>query len=66
MVGTALLLGVDGGGTGCRARLVDLKGQVRGEGTAGPANIRFGIKESFAAVLRATDEALAQSRAVAG
>ena len=59
MARTALLLGVDGGGTRCRARLVDLKGQVRGEGTAGPANIRFGIKESFGAVLRATDEALA-------
>jgi glucosamine kinase len=58
---TALLLGVDGGGTGCRARLVDLEGQVRGEGTAGPANIRFGLKESFAAVMRATDECLEQA-----
>ncbi len=61
MVGTALLLGVDGGGTGCRARLIDLKGQIRGEGTAGPANVRFGIADSFAAVLRATDEALGQA-----
>ena len=43
MVGTALLLGVDGGGTGCRARLVDLEGQILGEGTAGPANMRFGM-----------------------
>ena len=61
MVRTPLLLGIDGGGTACRARLVDLEGHIRGEGTAGPANIRFGIKESFAAVLRATDEALAQA-----
>ena len=61
MVRTPLLLGIDGGGTGSRARLADLKGHIRGEGTAGPANIRFGIKESFAAVLRATDEALAQA-----
>jgi glucosamine kinase len=61
MVMTPLLLGIDGGGTGSRARLVDLDGQIRGEGTAGPANIRFGLKESFAAVLRATDEALAQA-----
>jgi glucosamine kinase len=61
MVGKALLLGVDGGGTGCRARLVDLDGHIRGEGTAGPANIRFGIKESFAQVLRAADEALGQA-----
>jgi len=55
---TALLLGVDGGGTGCRARLTDLDGQVLGEGTAGPANIRFGLKESFGAVMRATEECL--------
>jgi glucosamine kinase len=61
MVRTPLLLGIDGGGTGSRARLFDLKGHIRGEGTAGPANIRFGIKESFAAVLRATDEAFAQA-----
>ena len=61
MVRTPLLLGIDGGGTACRARLVDLEDRVRGEGTAGPANIRFGINESFAAVLRATDEALAQA-----
>ena len=61
MAGTALLLGVDGGGTGCRARLTDVNGNVLGEGTAGPANIRFGIKESFAAVLHATDECLEQA-----
>jgi glucosamine kinase len=61
MVGTALLLGIDGGGTACRARLADLNGAIRGEATAGPANIRFGLKESFAQVLRATEEALAQA-----
>jgi glucosamine kinase len=61
MAGMALLLGVDGGGTGCRARLCDLTGRVWGEGTGGPANIRFGLNESFAAVLRATDECLAQA-----
>lgn len=32
-------LGIDGGGSGCRARLVDEAGQVLGEGWAGPANI---------------------------
>jgi len=58
MAGTALLLGVDGGGTGCRARLTDVNGNVLGEGSGGPANIRFGIKESFAAVLQATQACL--------
>ncbi len=61
MAATALLLGVDGGGTSCRARLIDLAGDVRGEGSAGPANIRFGLKESFAAVMRATEDCLEQA-----
>lgn len=61
MGGTALLLGVDGGGTGCRARLTDVNGTVLGEGSGGPANIRFGIKESFAAVLHATELCLEQA-----
>ena len=61
MVRMVFLLGVDGGGTGCRARLADLTGQVRGEGSAGPANIRLGLKESFAAVLEATDQCLSQA-----
>lgn len=52
---TTLLLGVDGGGTGCRARLTDLDLNVLGEGTAGPANIRIGLKESIAAVMRAAE-----------
>ena len=49
-----LFLGVDGGGTRCRARLVDASGKILGEGSAGPANIRFGIEPSFAAVLEAS------------
>lgn len=61
MAGTALLLGVDGGGTGCRARLTNLNGDVLGEEAAGPANIRFGIKESFAAVMNATEACLEQA-----
>ena len=46
---TILLLGVDGGGTRCRARLATPAGDVLGEGAGGPANIRFGLEESFAA-----------------
>ena len=34
-----LFLGVDGGGTGCRAAVCDAMGRVLGEGRAGPANI---------------------------
>jgi glucosamine kinase len=45
-----LLLGVDGGGTSCRARLATFAGAVLSEATTGPANLRLGIRQSFAAV----------------
>ena len=53
-----LFLGVDGGGTHCRARLCDEMGQIRGEGRAGPANVRLGVDESFAAILDASRQCL--------
>lgn len=61
MDANALLLGVDGGGTQCRARLIMASGAKLGEATAGPANIRFGLEESFSAVLEATRECLRQA-----
>ena len=38
-----LYLGIDGGGSTCRARLSDAQGSVVGEGFAGPANFRLGV-----------------------
>jgi glucosamine kinase len=58
-----LFLGVDGGGTGCRARLVDWAGTVLGEGMAGPANIRVNLEESIRSVLAAAGQCLAQAGA---
>jgi glucosamine kinase len=55
---TILLLGVDGGGTRCRARLATPAGHVLGEGEGGPANIRFGLDDSFAAISDAAGECL--------
>lgn len=57
----SLFLGVDGGGTGCRARLEDADGRVLGEGTGGPANIRLGLDVAWAAIGQAVDGALAQA-----
>jgi glucosamine kinase len=54
----ALLLGVDGGGTLCRARLSE-GGRILGEGLGGPANIRFGLEESFEAARSAAMQCLA-------
>ena len=55
------LLGVDGGGTRCRARLCRFSGAIVSEGVAGPANIRFGVEESYAAVLAASAQCLAKA-----
>ena len=56
-----LLLGVDGGGSGCRARLSTISGVELGEGTGGPANIRFGMEQSLASVLRATTQCMSEA-----
>ena len=45
-----LLIGVDGGGTGCRARIADVEGHALGAGEAEPAAVRLGIDRSLAAV----------------
>lgn len=54
-----LVLGIDGGGTRCRARLSDAQGRILGEGVGGPANIRLGLAVAWAGILAATDAALA-------
>jgi glucosamine kinase len=57
-----LLVGVDGGGTGCRARIVSAEGRVLGTGIAGPAALRLGIDTSLAAVEQACHAALEEAR----
>ena len=56
-----LYLGVDGGGTRCRARLETADGRVLGQGISGPASMRFGIQAASASILGAAREALAQA-----
>lgn len=55
---TPLLLGIDGGGTSCRARITDIDGNMLGEGFAGSANPRIGLDEACDNILTATREAL--------
>jgi glucosamine kinase len=57
----ALLLGVDGGGTKCRARLCAASGAKLAEAVAGPANIRLGVTEGLAVVLQVTQQCLDQA-----
>lgn len=61
MTERGLVIGVDGGGTGCRARLEDAAGHVLGSGTGGPAAVRLGIDRSMAAVQQACLAALADA-----
>ena len=53
-----LLLGVDGGGTRCRARLSGDHGNVLADAVSGPANLRLGLERSFAAVIDAATQCL--------
>lgn len=46
-------LGVDGGGTGCRARIEDTQGNVLGQGLSGPATTRLGIDKAWDSVAHA-------------
>lgn len=53
-----LFVGIDGGGSRCRARVCDADGKALGEGGAGPSNLRLGADRSFTAMEAATRSAL--------
>jgi glucosamine kinase len=50
-------LGIDAGGTHCRARLISNTGEVIGEGEAGPANTRIGIELLHQTLLDVSEQA---------
>ena len=54
--GEPLFAGLDGGGTGCRARLVDASGQVLAEAGGGPAN----LYQQGTAALRSVEQCIQQ------
>lgn len=56
-----LFLGIDAGGTHCRARLVDAAGNVLGSGRAGPANLTWGIDKAHRAIVAASAAAFAEA-----
>ncbi|WP_335924598.1 BadF/BadG/BcrA/BcrD ATPase family protein [Shewanella indica] len=51
-------VGIDAGGSHCRALLKDDAGQVLGRGIAGPANPVNGVNQSQTAIMTAIDKAL--------
>lgn len=54
-----LFLGIDGGGTGCRAAVADAAGVVLGRAEAGPANIASDPAGAAANILKAAGAAVA-------
>lgn len=54
-----LFIGIDGGGTQCRARIADANGRVLGEGTGGPANARLDPRLVMGSILTACRAAAA-------
>ncbi|MGH6924288.1 MAG: BadF/BadG/BcrA/BcrD ATPase family protein [Propylenella sp.] len=56
-----LLIGVDGGGTQCRARLCDLAGRTLGEAVGGPANVRADAARVMHSILTASRGAIAEA-----
>ena len=61
MADGTLYVGVDGGGTHCRARIRNAAGHLVGEGEGGPANVRLGAAIAMASVVQA-----ARAAALAG
>ncbi|WP_151719571.1 BadF/BadG/BcrA/BcrD ATPase family protein [Gemmobacter serpentinus] len=53
----AIFLGIDGGGTGCRAALADGSGRILGTGMAGPANVNTDLAATRDNILAATEQA---------
>ena len=56
-----LFLGIDGGGSRCRARLETADGRVLGRGLSGPASMRFGFETARHAIMAATLQALREA-----
>ncbi|MES2676308.1 MAG: BadF/BadG/BcrA/BcrD ATPase family protein [Pseudomonadota bacterium] len=57
----ALFIGIDGGGTKCRARLVSSDEKLLGIGVGGPANPLHGQEQTKASILQSVEMALAQA-----
>lgn len=54
-------LGMDGGGTGCRAAVSDRAGRIIGRGQGGPANINTDVEQAAENILAVTRQALGNS-----
>lgn len=60
-----LAIGIDGGGSRCRAAVAGPEGRVLGRGEAGPANVSTDLDEALASIRAAVGAALAAAGAAA-
>ena len=58
---TTTYLGIDGGGTRCRARIEDENGRILGEASSGPATTRIGLDKAWRSITEATEAAAARA-----
>jgi glucosamine kinase len=58
-VAARYFLGIDGGGTNCRARVRDAAGRLIGEATGGPSNIATDLEVAIANIARVSEAAFA-------
>ncbi|MDM9628694.1 BadF/BadG/BcrA/BcrD ATPase family protein [Rhizobium sp. S152] len=58
---TELAIGIDGGGSSCRAAIMDGTGRVLGRGTAGPSNILSDLDNSLLNIVASARNAVADA-----
>ena len=56
-----IFLGIDGGGTKCKARLEDAHGNLLAEAVSGPANAARNLTDSVNAIIEASDQAISKA-----
>src|SRR5437660_1001313 len=54
-------LGIDGGGSRCRARIEDENGRLLAEASSGPATTRIGVDKAWRSIMEATETAATQA-----
>ncbi|PHQ64048.1 MAG: ATPase [Sphingobium sp.] len=54
-------LGIDAGGSNCRARLIDASGTIIGVGSGGTANARIGLEPLYTTLQAVSQQAIAQA-----
>ena len=55
-------LGIDAGGSNCRARLTDEAGTILGQGLSGPSNIRIGVDAAFKVLEQSYMQAIIEAK----